>query len=477
MMTSDPSLNVHDPLPLELSCGQRSKLAGAAVQALEHVLQQRSRSPIFAPTPRELIDQALEPPSEQGTDLQRALDRFCAAAACGWNKSHPGELGYIPSDGLFSGAVAAFLAAGVHAFTGASFQSPALVAIEESVNRWLAGLFGLPRETEGILLSGGSMANQTAIICARQRGFDPEHSRAYLSEQTHHSIHKALKLCGIPEHCVSSVRTTSESAMDVDALSNQIERDIAAGHRPWLIVGTAGSTDTGAVDDLEALARICATVDAWLHVDAAYGGMFMLTQRGAARMRGIELVDSLTVDAHKGLMLPYGVAALLVRRSGALAAAHVGYGNYMRDVPQTPDLPNYFDRGPEMTRPYRGLLVWLPLQLHGIDAFRKSLDRSLDLASEAARALRSIAGISVLMDPVLSIVAFRALSGDAMTEAIGAELNGSGRLHVSSTRLNELTYIRLAFLNSTTSSVEIDCVRQIVEGVVRSEAKSRPTIT
>lgn len=458
-------------LPLDLSSAQRVQLAQAAIGLLERLLQERDTAPIFVPTPHRLIEDMLAPPCEIGTPLPALVDRLGAAASAGWSKAHAGDLAFIPSGGIFSGAVAAFLAAGVHAFTGASFEAPGLVAIEESVLRWLAGIFGLPARAEGILLSGGSMANQTAIVCARRRGFDAERSRVYLSERAHHSLHKALHLSGIPDRCVRPVATNGSSSIDVDALSGQLERDCAAGLKPWLIVGVAGSTDTGAVDALEALAALAVRYGAWLHVDAAYGGMFALTERGALRLKGIAAADSITVDAHKGLMLPYGVAALLVRHPGALAEAHAGSGNYLRDVPELPGLPHYFQRGPELTRPYRGLLVWWPLQLHGVAAYRRALDRSLDLAVEAARRLQTLAGIDVVNEPELSIVAFKASRGDVDTEAILAALNDSGRLHVSSTRLDGSACVRLAFLHPKTGLREIDAVLQICAATLQAQSR------
>ncbi len=466
MPASSDQLQRLDSPPLEMSDSQRGQLVEGAVELLEHLRERRSSAPIHQPTPDSLIEGLLRPPGEDGGSLPAILQMLNLAASCGWQKAHPGDLAYIPTGGLFSGVVAAFLAAGLNAYTGAAFEAPALIAIEESILRWLAHSLGFPPQSEGVMLSGGSLANQTAIACARAAGFDAERSRVYLCGNAHHSIHKALALCGVPARCVCPVQVNSAQQMDVRALSQSMARDSASGLDPWLVVGTAGSTDVGAIDDLEALARLSKSYSAWLHVDAAYGGMFVLTRRGSERLRGLGAVDSVTVDAHKGLMLPYGAAALLVRHRGALAKAHSGTGAYMRDVPQIPGLPHYFERGPELTRPYRGLLVWLPLQLHGVAAFRSALDRCLDLAEDAARRLASIPGIEVFSQPPLSIVAFRA-ADDTRTDAILTAINSSGKVHVSSTTLQGRLYVRLAFLNPVTSEAEIDCVMQAVESALR----------
>lgn len=450
-------------LPLDPDAVQRQQITAQAFELIERMLDRRDHAPIFTPTPPQRIEAMKAAPPERGTDAAELLHRLQAAAECGWSRGHGGDLAFIPNGGLFSGVVAAMLAAGLHTFTGTGFESPALVALEESVLRWLASVLGLPSETEGLLLSGGSLANQTAIVCARDLGdFAPERSVAYLSERAHHSLLKAMHLCGIPAACIRSIGTTPLGRIDTQALGEQVERDLRLGRCPWLIVGVAGSTDTGSIDDLSELAAIASRHGAWFHVDAAYGGMFALTERGAARLRGIGAADSVAVDGHKGLFLPYGVAAVLVRRPGALARAHSGEGAYMRDVPRQLDLPNYFERGPELTRPFRGLLVWLPLHLHGVASFRQALDRSLDLAQQAAARLRAIPGIDVLHEPELSVVAFRSTHGDAQTQQILAVINESGQLRVSSTTLDCRTAIRLAFLHPRTGQAQIDVAEQLV---------------
>lgn len=457
-MTQTPSA-----LALDLDEAERRQLLDAAGRMLETLSRRRATAPMFSPTPDALIDEMLQAPPEQGRDVDATLTRLLAAAQCGWSKSSGGDLAYIPNGGIASGVIAALLASGMHAFTGAAFEAPALVAMEESVLRWLAGVFGLPPTSEGLLLSGGSLANLTAIVCARDAGgFDPARSVAYMSERAHHSLPKALHIAGVPDSCVRVVPTDAQQRIDVAALAQQIERDRATGLQQWLIAGTAGTTDTGSIDDLTVLAGIAADCGAWFHVDAAYGGMFALTARGAERLRGIDAADSLTVDPHKGLMIPYGVGAVLVRKPGVLASTHSHLGAYQRDVRHLPDLPHYFERGPELTRPLRGLLVWLPLQLHGVARFRAELDRMLGLAAVAAARLSQIPQIEVLMPPALSIVVFRARAGEEATDRILAAINNSGRFHVSSTTLQGHAAIRLAFLHPRTTVEHVDAVARIV---------------
>lgn len=455
--------------PLDPDRAQREALIAAAAALLEGVRRADPGSAIHLETAAAVVQAMLAPPGESGRDPAEVMQRLAAAASTGWSKSHGGDLGYIPSGGLYAGAVAAFLAAGVHAFTGAAFESPALVALEESVLRWMASVLGLPPAAQGLLVSGGSMANQTAIVCARAAaGAEFGFGRVWLPPLAHHSLRKALHLCGVPAPAVADIPADERGAPDPAALRLRIAADAAGGRRTWLIVGVAGSTDTGSIDPLPALADIAAECGSWFHVDAAYGGFFVLTDRGRERLRGIQRADSVTLDAHKGLQLPYGLGALLVRHPGSLTSAHAPPAHagepaaYMRDVPAANDLPHYFDRGPELTRPFRGLLAWLPLQLHGVARFREALDQSLDLANAAAGRLAGLPAIEVLEPPSLSIVAFRCKAGDARTQALQEAINASGRFRVSGTQLRGSAAIRLAFLNHRTGWAELNALVALV---------------
>jgi aromatic-L-amino-acid decarboxylase len=244
-----------------------------------------------------------------------------------------------------------------------------------------------------------------------------------------------------------------------------IDADVASGHRPFLIVGVAGSTDTGSIDQLERLAEIAERVGAWYHVDAAYGGFFALTARGHERLRGIERADSVTIDAHKGLFLPYSVGALLVRDPSTLVEAHEGWGSYLRGIPTIDGLPHYTQRGPELTRPNRAALVWFPLQLHGTAAFAAELDRMLDLAEFAHKRLATIPGIVVGPPPATSIVIFRASAGDDATDEIVAGLHATGRFQVSTTTVDGRAMIRLAFFSPRTTEARVAEALDLVTAV------------
>lgn len=448
---------------------ERRALYEAAVDAIERIAERRAAAPNHVDPASATLAAALAPPSAAGQPLDEVLVRYEEAASIGWDKTSGGDFSYVPNGGIPAGIAAALLASGARGYTGAAHDSPGLVAIEESVLRWMAALVGLPEGAGGVLLSGGSLANQTAIAAARERTGGSDGSTMYVSDRVHHSVTKAARLAGVRPELVRTVATDAAGRCDPASLRQGLEADARAGHRPFLIVGVAGSTDTGSVDPLAELAEIAATAGAWFHVDAAYGGFFALTERGRSRLRGIERADSVTLDAHKSLFLPYGVGALLARDPRELVAAHAAIGAYMRDVRVAgdQDLPHYFQRGPELTRPNRGLLVWFPLQLHGTDAFARELDRMLDLASFAHERLNAVPGLVTGPLPDLSVTVFRAEAGDEATDRIVGALHQAGRFQVSTTTFGGHATIRFAFLNPATTQERVAEAIEVVERSVR----------
>ncbi|HVJ55006.1 MAG TPA: aminotransferase class V-fold PLP-dependent enzyme [Aliidongia sp.] len=402
-----------------------------------------------------------QPPPEGGRALSELIEIIGRAGEIGANPASKGCLAYVPSAGLSVSAVADLISGVLNRYTGVSFVAPALVALELDVIRWLCNLMALPEAAGGILTSGGSMAAFSALLCARTAHLPEDFSAGtlYLTEQTHHSIAKAARLAGFPDRALRVVPVDGALRMDVAALQSMIEADRASGSRPFCVVASAGTTNTGVVDPLHAIADLAWTEQLWLHVDAAYGGFFQLTERGRRRLSGIERADSIVLDPHKGLSLPFGTGCLLVRDAGWLRRAHSGEdAAYLRDVEDT-GLVDFADVSPELTRPNRGLRLWLPLHLHGVGAFRKATDGMLDLAQEAYRALSEIPGIELMGSPDLSILSFRCVSierGDRATEELVRRVNDGGRFYLSSTSINDRVAARIAILNYRTKSADID---------------------
>lgn len=272
----------------------------------------------------EMAGRYREPAPEAGSDFRRLLDSVLAAAEKGFNTTGPGYMAFIPGGGLFTAAVADFLATALNRFVNVWNAAPVFAQIEWTVVRWLCDLFGYPERSRGILTSGGSLSNFSAIVTARRTrlGEDLGNAALYMTDQTHASVAKAALLAGLSASAVRAVPTLPDLSMDPDALAGQVTRDRHAGARPFLVVASAGTTNTGAVDDLVAVGRVCREKALWLHVDGAYGGPFQLTDRGRRLFRGIEEADSITLDPHKAMFLPYGTGALLVREGGLLREAH-----------------------------------------------------------------------------------------------------------------------------------------------------------
>jgi aromatic-L-amino-acid decarboxylase len=284
----------------------------------------------------------------------------------------------------------------------------------------------------------------------------------YVTPHTHHSVEKAARLAGFRRDQIRVVAVDSELRMGPAALRTAVEQDRRAGLDPFLVVGSGGTTDTGTVDALATIADIAAEEGLWLHVDAAYGGFFQLTEKGRAAMTGIELADSIAVDPHKGLSIPFGVGALLVRDEGHLIDANQGRGAYLLEEDHYSGIRDIAALGPELSRPFRALQMWLPLHLHGVAPFRHALESSLGLAEYAHRRLSGIEGLETPWKPDLSIVAFRFEDDDLGRRALD-NVNRDRVVHLSPTTIENRFVLRFAVLNRRTTQDHIDHAIDIIE--------------
>ncbi|MEZ0236073.1 MAG: aspartate aminotransferase family protein [Actinomycetota bacterium] len=405
-------------------------------------------------------------PPERGGDFEPLFDEAQRAIAHTFEYAGPGYLAYIPGGGLYTAALADFLAQGVNRYVGLWQPSPAVVQIEENVTTWLCDVFDYPEGSQGLLLSGGSMANLSAMVTARHAklGEDFLDGTYYVSEQAHASVTKAATIAGFSKRNLRIVPTDAELRMDPEALRALVGEDRAAGLRPFLVAPSAGTTNTGAIDPLDAIADIAADEGLWMHVDGAYGGFFQLTERGRAAFRGIERSDSVTLDPHKGMFLPYGTGGLVVRDGQELRDAHYEGAAYLQDLPPTGELPNYSEYSAELSRDWRGLRVWFPLRLHGVAAFREALEEKLDLAGVVAEALEADPNVEVCWRPQLSTVAFR-LADDADDERQAEflrRINASKRVFLSSTRIHGRYVLRICIVSHRTHRDRIDECIEIV---------------
>lgn len=414
-------------------------------------------------TAPEIVDLVAEPPGESPGDVGKVLSFALKAGGAAIETASPRFFGYVPGGGLVSSAVGELMARVLNRFTAIGEFAPGLVALEHGVLTWLGELFGLPEGATGILTSGGSAAMLSMVVAARENRLgpdaDPGSARLYVSDQTHYCVAKAAHVAGFPARSIRLVPTSDGRRLDPIALAAAIEEDTAAGLRPFLVVGTAGTTNAGAVDPLVRIADVAREHGLWFHVDACYGGFFQLTTRGRARLEGIGRADSITVDPHKSLFLPYGTGALLIRERRLLTASYPGgRADYLPDVAGD-TLPDYAHLGYELTREHRGLRIWLPLHLHlhGLDAFRRALDEKLDLAHYLYEELATHPVLEVPRPPELSTVVFRLRDGgDEANVALLDRIQAAGRIFLSSTRLDGRLTLRLCVLSPLTHREHID---------------------
>ncbi|HUJ14872.1 MAG TPA: aminotransferase class V-fold PLP-dependent enzyme [Thermoanaerobaculia bacterium] len=352
----------------------------------------------------------IEPLPKRGEPFDKLLDfLFEEAIPRSFNTPHPGYLAYIPGGGIVHSAIADFIATAVNRYVGVFAAAPVLAQLEANVTRWFCEIVGYGKGSGGLLTPGGSVSNLIALITARktQLGDDFARGTLYAGNQIHHSFQKAASLAGFSLANVREIDSDEMFRVRVDAMEEAIARDRAQGFKPFLIAGSAGTVGTGAVDDLAALADLADRENMWFHVDGAYGAFFVLTDRGRAAMRGIERADSVVLDPHKTLFHPYGTGALVVRRLEDLRATHSMHASYLPQFQQEEELIDFAEISPELSRDFRGLRVWLPLKMFGIEPFRELLDEKLDLARWATAELRNVDGIEIVAEPQLSIVAFR----------------------------------------------------------------------
>lgn len=414
------------------------------------------------------------PPGEDPRRLDELLDLAFSAAGVAVETAGPRFFGYIPGGGVVSSAVGELISRIVNRYTGLADLAPGLVALEDGLLRWLASLFDLPAGAGGLLTTGGSQAMLSMVVAARQRHLgdlagDLGRSRIYLSDQAHHSVRKATRIAGFPAAAVRLVPTSDGRRVDPAAAAAAIEQDRATGLRPFLLIGTAGTTNSGVIDPLDELAELAATQDMWFHVDACYGGFFRLTARGRDRLGGIERADSISLDPHKSLFLPYGTGVLLVREPASLLGAHGDEdpGGYLHDL-TAGGLPDYAHLGTELTRDHRGLRMWLPLHLHGVGAFRAALDEKLDLAEHAYEVLAGEPALDVGQPPDLSTVVFRLReAADAANRALLDRINATRRAFISSTRLDGQLTLRLCVLSHRSHAEHVAEALEIIRAAIR----------
>jgi len=417
-----------------------------------------------------------EPAPEAGAPLGALLDHlFLDCIPRSFTTIGPGYLGYIPGGGLYPAALADFIADTTNRYTGLWQAAPALVQLEANALDWLRDWMGFPSTCRGLLTTGGSMATFNAMLCARERHLGAEIRRGvlYTCDQAHHSVPKAARLAGVMPDRVRTVASDGRYRLDVEALGRQIAADRLEGLTPFAVVSSAGTTNTGAVDPLDAVADLCAREGLWHHVDGAYGAFFNLCDEGRRALAGLSRADSLTLDPHKGMFLPYGTGALLVRDGSALRAAHEASAAYLPPSPSD----EFYDPsqyGPELSRGFPGLRVWLSVKLYGAAAFRAAIAEKRQLAVEAWRRMAALPHVVIDAPPELSLFACHLTwpgaardEEDAAARALVEHTTRRGRVLITGCTARGRFLARVCVLSFRTHRQHIDALVEDVEASIR----------
>jgi len=457
---------------LEPNAAARAKTRAGIIQYGEDFLENIEDGPAFVVTENNGADLLLSPISEEPLRLENILNILHENVDIpGLNPASGGHLGYIPGGGIYYSALGDYLADITNRYAGIYFASPGAVRMENMLVRWMADMVGYPAGAGGNLASGGSIANLTAIVTAREahniKARDNEKTVIYLSSQAHHCIDKAIRIAGLQECVQRHIPLDTQFRIVPSAMEEMIAADKASGLHPFMVIASAGTTDVGAVDPLVEIGNITQKHGLWYHIDAAYGGFFLLTEYGKERLHGIEMSDSVVMDPHKGLFLPYGLGVVLVKDVKALKKAHNYQANYMQDALAFDEEISPADVSPELTKPFRGLRLWLPLKLHGLKPFRAALEEKLLLARYFHQEIQKIDGFIVGPEPELSVVTYRYIPklGDAndFNKKLVDAVQRDGRVFISSTLLNGHFTLRLAVLAFRTHLKTIDLLLEVLK--------------
>lgn len=469
---------------LELSPEDMRRLGYRIVDQLVEYAATVERGPVAKVGSRQALDATLREPMPQdprdpASVLQR-LEREVLPYMV--REAHPRFFAFIPGVSNFVGAMGDALASGYNVFAGSWLESSGPSTVELVTLDWLRDLCGLPASAGGAFVSGGSIANLTALAAARHRHLDPAswgRGVVYCSDQTHSSIGRALRLMGMAPSQARLLPSDASHRLRPEDVEDAVERDRAAGLLPFCIVANAGTTNTGAVDPLPELADLCKRLGLWLHADGAYGAAALFSTRGKVFLTGLDRVDSLSVDPHKWLFQPFACGVVLARDGETLRAAFSALPEYLKDAKRDDHGEvNLWDYGPELTRPWRALKLWLSLQVFGARAFDAAVTRGIELAETAQRAFEGAAHWRVTSPAQLAVVTVRYESPraseeerDDLNRRIGLEITSTGFALVLSTELRGRTVLRLCTINPRTTDEDIvGTVRRLDEIARRLES-------
>lgn len=401
-----------DSHKLELSKEEMKQLGYQAIDAIvDHFDTQNDKTPVSIASRAEMDHLFLETAPENPTNANEILNFVLGEVLPNSNiVTHPKSYSFVPGPSNYVSVIGDILATGFNVFAGGWVGSPAAAELEIVTMNWLLKLFKFPaKKGGGIFTSGGSMANLTALVTARRQRCGDDFSKAiiYMSDQAHSSNIKAIRVLGFKKEQIRIIPTDLEFKMAINKLKNAIAKDKLEGLFPFCIIASAGTTNTGTVDPLNAIATICKKDHIWFHIDGAYGGAAILSQLGKKALSGIEKADSLTIDPHKWMFQPYEMGCLLVRNHKWLSETFSEKPEYLRDIEGNASEINFYDHGIQLTRRFRALKLYMSVKTFGLSAFRKAIDYNITLAEQVENKLRESANWEVISPATLAVINFR----------------------------------------------------------------------
>lgn len=463
-------MNIENKATLELSHEDMKSYGYNVVDAIvEHFATQNQKLPVVSGTRAEMEKLFLEEAPENPTDAKEVLNFVLDEVMTKSNiVSHPKSYSFVPGPSNYISAMADSLTAGFNIFSGGWQASPAAAEMEIVTMNWLLKMFGFPQKKGGgIFTSGGSMANLTALVTARTVKCGDDFSKAiiYLSDQAHSSNIKAIRVLGFSKEQIRIIPTDGEFKFSLNKLKNAIAKDRLEGLQPFCLIATAGTTNTGTVDPLSDIAKICKAEDIWFHIDGAYGGFAILSEEGKPLLKGIEKADSLTIDPHKWFYQPYEIGCLLVKKHKWLKGTFTEKPEYLRDIEGNASEINFYDHGIELTRRFRALKFYMSIKTFGLGEFRKAISYNITLAEAAEEYLRKSPNWEVVSPATLAVVNFRynpigndlsETDLDALNQHISQKVVESREALLVTTILNKQVVLRMCLINPRTTFDDIE---------------------
>lgn len=379
---------------------------------------------------------------------------------------HPRSFSCIPSTASLLSWMGDVMTNAYNPHASCQLNAPAADLIEKKLIRWMCGLAGYPKGGGGLFVSGGSVANLTALTAARDTKLSYEERKKaviYVSDQTHASVTKGLHIIGFCREQIRTIPSDDSFCMDIAALQAAIQDDIKDNRKPFVVIASAGTTNTGSIDPMAEIAVLCRKYDMWMHVDGAFGASVLLSEQYREKLSGIELSDSLSWDAHKWLLQTYGCSVVLVRNRSVLVQSFAAHPEYLKDAESAEGCIEFWDLGVELTRPARGLKLWLTLQVLGSREMGRIIEHGCAMAELAEKMIREQSDWEIVSPAQLGIVCFRYVSNKAMGESdldkinqdISREITESGFAQIFTTELLGKKVLRMCTINPETTESDI----------------------